>query len=131
MAETANRPGDHLSAGPDGQFVGFEHLARRRTGLRCHPPDEPWVGELAPWQARDRLGCMGVQAHRALAARPDPADLVRVACIQALITNTTGILTEAAAYKGHIDVGVARRLTPSLGEASQMAWNRMAKRWAS
>jgi hypothetical protein len=63
-----------------------------------------------------------------LAASPDPADLVRVARVQALITTTTSILTEAAARKGHIDVDVIQRLAPSL-EASQMAWNRMAKRW--
>jgi len=53
---------------------------------------------------------------------------VRVARVQALITSTTSILTEAAAQKGHIDLDMIQRLTPSL-EASQMAWNRMAKRW--
>jgi hypothetical protein len=69
-----------------------------------------------------------VQAHRTLAARPDPADLVRVARVQALITSTTTILTEAAAQKGNIDSDMLQRLTPAL-EASQMAWNRMARRW--
>jgi hypothetical protein len=48
--------------------------------------------------------------------------------VQALITSTTSILTEAAARKDHVDVDVIQRLTPSL-EASQTAWNRMAKRW--
>ena len=51
-----------------------------------------------------------------------------MARVQALITSTTSILTEAAARKGHIDVDVIQRLAPSL-EASQMAWNRTAKRW--
>jgi hypothetical protein len=74
------------------------------------------------------LATWEVQAHRTLAASPDPADLVRVARVQALITSTTSILTEAAARKGHIDVDVIQRLAPSL-EASQMAWSRMAKRW--
>jgi hypothetical protein len=44
-----------------------------------------------------------VQAHGTLVANPDPADLVRVARMQALIASTTRILTEAAARKGHID----------------------------
>jgi hypothetical protein len=35
-----------------------------------------------------------VQAHRTLVADPDPADLVRVARVQALITSTTSVLTE-------------------------------------
>jgi hypothetical protein len=35
-----------------------------------------------------------VQAHRILAADPDPADLVRVARVQSLITSTTSVLTE-------------------------------------
>jgi hypothetical protein len=51
-----------------------------------------------------------------------------VARVQALITSTTSILTEAAAQKGYIDVDVIQRLAPSL-EASQIAWGRMAKRW--
>jgi hypothetical protein len=53
---------------------------------------------------------------------------LRVARVQALITSATSILTEAAATKGHIDADMLQRLAPAL-EASQMAWNRMAKRW--
>jgi hypothetical protein len=51
-----------------------------------------------------------------------------VARVQALITSTTSILTEAAAQKGHIDVDMLQRLAPSL-EASQIAWSCTAKRW--
>jgi len=50
--------------------------------------------------------------------------------VQALISSTTSILTEAAARNGHIDVEMLQRLAPFL-EASQMAWSRMAKRWGS
>jgi hypothetical protein len=69
-----------------------------------------------------------VQAHRTLANHPDPADLVRVARVQALITSTTSVLTEAAATKGHIDNDIIQRLAPAL-EANQVAWSRAAKRW--
>jgi hypothetical protein len=69
-----------------------------------------------------------VQAHRTLANNPDPADLVRVARVQAIITSTTNVLTEAAATKGHIDSDIVQRLAPAL-EANQVAWSRAAKRW--
>jgi hypothetical protein len=74
------------------------------------------------------LAAREVQAHRTLAANPDPADQVRVARVQALITSTTSILTEAAARKGHIDSGVLQRLAPAL-DADQVARSRLAKRW--
>jgi hypothetical protein len=74
------------------------------------------------------LAAWEIQAHRTLAANPDPADLVRVARVQALITSTTSILTEAAARKRHIDIDVLDRLAPAL-EADQVAWSRLAKRW--
>jgi hypothetical protein len=54
--------------------------------------------------------------------------MVRVARVQALITSTTSVLTEAAAPKGHIDGDVLQRLMPVL-EANQVAWSRAAKRW--
>ena len=87
--------------------------------MQAATPTKRLETALATWE---------VQAHRTLAASPDPADLVRVARVQALITSTTSILTEAAAQKGHIDVDMIQRLAPAL-EASQIAWNRMAKRW--
>jgi hypothetical protein len=74
------------------------------------------------------LAAWEIQAHRTLAANPDPADLVRVARVQALITSTTGVITEAAAATGHVDGDVMQRLGPAL-EASQVAWSRAAKRW--
>jgi hypothetical protein len=111
------------------RFDGFEHLAAAAY-LSGEPPRsaDPVQAETPTKRLETALAAWEVQAHRTLAASPDPADLVRVARVQALITSTTSILTEAAATKGHIDGGVIRRLAPSL-EASQMAWNRMAKRW--
>jgi hypothetical protein len=106
------------------RFDGFEHLAAAAY-LAGEPPSSMNPGQAAAPSKRleTALAAWEVQAHRTLAARPDPADLVRVARVQALITSTTNILTEAAAQKGHIDVDVIQRLAPSL-EASQMAWSR-------
>jgi hypothetical protein len=70
-----------------------------------------------------------IQAHRTLANQPDPADLVRVARVQALIATTTVVVSEAAARRGEIDTGVIDRLTPAL-ENAQLAWSRSARRWA-
>src|SRR5829696_9086281 len=111
------------------RFDGFEHLAAAAYLAGATPPSSmnPVQAETPNQRLETALAAWEVQAHRTLAPRPDPADLVRVARVQALITSTTSILTEAAAKKGHIDVGVIQRLGPSL-EASQMAWNRMAKR---
>jgi hypothetical protein len=111
------------------RFDGFEHLAAAAY-LAGEPPSSTNPGQAATPTKRLETALAGweVQAHHTLAASPDPADLVRVARVQALITSTTSILTEAAAKKGHIDVDVIQRLAPSL-EASQMAWSRMAKRW--
>jgi hypothetical protein len=98
--------------------------------LAGEPPSSTNPGQAATPTKRleTALAAWEVQAHRTLAARPDPADLVRISRVQALITSTTSILTEAAAQKGHIDVDVIQRLAPAL-EASQIAWNRIAKRW--
>jgi hypothetical protein len=74
------------------------------------------------------LAVWDVQAHRTLARRPDPADLVRVARVQALIATTTGVITQAAARRGELDPGVLERLAPAL-EAAQLGWARTARRW--
>jgi hypothetical protein len=66
------------------------------------------------------LSAWQVQVHRTLASNPDPADLVRVARVQALISSTTGILTEAAARKGAVDPDIVDRLAPAL-EGNQVA----------
>src|SRR5215208_3079160 len=110
------------------RFDGFEHLAAAAYLSAPSSSTNPGQAATPTRRLETALAAWEVQAHRTLAARPDPADLVRVARVQALITNTTSILTEAAATKGHIDVDVIQRLAPSL-EASQIAWNRMAKRW--
>jgi hypothetical protein len=75
------------------------------------------------------LAAWEIQTHRTLANQPDPADLVRVARVQALIATTTVVVSEAAARRGEIDAGVIDRLTPSL-ENVQLAWSRSARRWA-
>ena len=74
-----------------------------------------WLGD-ADHTAETALAAWEVQAHRTLAANPDPADLVRVARMQALIASTTSILTEAAVRTGHIhiDGDLLQRLAPAL-----------------
>jgi hypothetical protein len=108
------------------RFDGFERLAGGYLfGLPANPDQ---VREAAPTRLETALAAWEVQAHRTLANHPDPADLVRVARVQALITSTTSVLTEGAARKGHIDGDVLQRLMPAL-EANQVAWSRAAKRW--
>jgi hypothetical protein len=99
------------------RFSGFEQLAAAYVAATSANPDQ---AKAAAPGARLAAALAGweVQAHRTLAARPDPADLVRVARVQALITSTTGILTEAAARKGYIDSDVLQRLAPSAGGRS-------------
>jgi hypothetical protein len=53
---------------------------------------------------------------------------VRVARVQALITSTTCIVTEAAATTGRIDRELVQRLGRRL-EANQVASSHLAKRW--
>jgi hypothetical protein len=112
------------------RFDGFEQLAGAYLfGLPASSANPDQVREAAPvTRLETALAAWEVQAHRTLANHPDPADLVRVARVQALITSTTSIVTEAAARKGHIDGDVLHRLMPAL-EANQVAWSRAAKRW--
>jgi len=112
------------------RFDGFEQLAGAYLfGLPPTSTNPDQVIEAAPaTRLETALAAWEVQAHRTLANNPDPADLVRVARVQALITSTTSVLTEAAARKGHIDNDIMQRLAPVL-EASQVAWSRAAKRW--
>jgi hypothetical protein len=74
------------------------------------------------------LAAWEIQAHRTLANQPEPADLVRVGRLQALIATSTVVVSEAAARRGEIDAGVTKRLTPTL-ENAQLAWSRSARRW--
>jgi hypothetical protein len=112
------------------RFDGFEQLAGAYLfGLPATSANPDQVRRAAPaTRLETALAAWEVQAHRSLANHPDPADLVRVARVQALITSTTGVLTEAAAAKGHIDNDIMQRLAPAL-EAIQVAWSRAAKRW--
>jgi hypothetical protein len=75
------------------------------------------------------LAVWEMQAHRTLAANPDPADLVRVGRVQALIATTTVVVSEAAGQRGEIDAGAVDRLTSRL-ENAQLAWSRSTRRWA-
>ena len=116
--------------GMTARFDGFEQLAA--AYLAGQPPtaaNHAEVSAAAPAKRLETaLGGWQVQVHRTLAGNPDPADLVRVARVQALICSTTGIITEAAARKGAIDSDIAERLAPAL-EHNQVAWSRAAKRW--
>ena len=87
------------------------------------------VGNGQPCAWKPQLAAWEIQAHRTLASHPDPADLVRVARVQALIATTTVVVGEAGARRGEIDAGVIERLTPAL-ENTQLAWSRSARRWA-
>ena len=120
-----------LARGMIARFDGFEQLAAAYLfGMRPTSGNPDWTSVAAPFiRLETALAVWEVQAYRTLANGPDPADLVRVARVQALIASTTSILTEAAATKGHIDGEVIRRLALAL-DASQAAWNRTAKRWA-
>ncbi|HEX8508636.1 MAG TPA: hypothetical protein VF635_03965 [Propionibacteriaceae bacterium] len=70
-----------------------------------------------------------IQTHRSLASNPDPADLVRVARVQALLVTTTAVIVEAAAEKGKLDQATVQRLSPVL-DATQIAWTQVARRWS-
>jgi hypothetical protein len=112
------------------RFSGFEQLAGAYLfGMPATSANPEQVRQAAPaTRLETALAAWEVQAHRTLANNPDPADLVRVARVQALITSTSSVLTEAAARKGHIDGDVLQRLMPAL-DANQVAWSRAAKRW--
>ena len=112
------------------RFDGFEQLAGAYLfGLPPTTANPDQVrGAVRATQLETALAAWDVQAHRTLASNPDPADLVRVARVQALITSTAGVLTEAAVRKGHIDKDIMQRFAPVL-EANQVAWSRAAKRW--
>jgi hypothetical protein len=111
------------------RFGGFEQLAAAYMFGQPLPSGGLGLTAAAPAiRLKKALAAWEVQAHRTLAAGPDSADVVRVARVQALITSTTGIVTEAAATTGHIDRDLIKRLAPTL-EANQVAWSRLAERW--
>src|SRR5215216_4680058 len=111
------------------RFGGFEQLAAAHMFGQPLPSADPGQRRRgAQTRLETALAAWEFQAHRTLAANPDPADLVRIARVQALITSTTSVISEAAATRGHIDDDLMQRLGPAL-EASQVAWSRSAKRW--
>jgi hypothetical protein len=120
------------AGGVIARFDAIEQLAAGSTGARrINAADQPATGRRRPAiRLAVALAAGEIQAHRTLANQPDPADLVRVARVQALIaTTTTVVVSEAAARRGEIDAGVTDRLAPAL-ENAQLAWSRSARRWA-
>jgi hypothetical protein len=113
------------------RFDAIEQLAAGSLAARrSNAADQPATGRRRPAvRLAAALAAWDIQAHRTLANQPDAADLVRVARVQALITTTTVVVSEAAARRGEIDNGVIDRLTPAL-ESAQLAWSRSARRWA-
>jgi hypothetical protein len=119
------------AGGMIARFDAIEQLAAGSlAALRLNPADEPATGRRRPaMRLEAALAAWEIQAHRTLANQPDPADLVRVARVQALVATTTVVVSEAAARRGEIDAGATRRVTPAL-ENAQLAWSRSARRWA-
>jgi hypothetical protein len=130
MAERPTALEITAAQGVIARFAGFEQLAAAYMFAQPSSSADPGQPRAAAQAIRLKtaLAAWEVQAHRTLAANPDPADLVRVARMQALIASTTSILSKAAARNAHIDGHVLQRLGPAL-EADHVAWCRLAKRW--
>jgi hypothetical protein len=118
------------AGGMIARFDAIEQLAAGSLAARrLNAADQPATGGRPAMRLEAALAASEIQTHRTLANHPDPADLVRVARVQALIATTTVVVSEAAARRGEIDTGVTERLTPAL-ENAQLAWSRSARRWA-
>ena len=104
------------------RFDAIEQLAADSLAARrINAADQPATGRQRPTiSLAAALATWEIQAHRTLANHPDPADLVRVARVQALIATTTVVISEAAARRGEIDAEVIDRLTAAL-ENAQLA----------
>jgi len=113
------------------RFDAIEQLAAGSIAARrLNAADQPATGRQGPAvRLGAALAAWEIQAYRTLASQPDPADLVRIARVQALIATTTVVVCVAAAPHGEIDAGVVERLSPAL-ENVQLAWSRSARRWA-
>ncbi len=111
------------------RFDAIEQLAAHSVAARrIKAADQPATGRPRPAiRLEAALAAWEIQARRTLANHPEPADLVRVVRVQALIATTTVVVREAAARRGEIDVGVVGGLTPTL-ENAQLAWSRSARR---
>jgi hypothetical protein len=112
------------------RFEVFEQLAAGYVA--AHPVTATVLGEVRPIPPASRLqsalAAWDIQVHRTFATDPDPADLVRIRRVQALIASAAAVVTEAAAEKTEIDREMAKRVTVSL-DAAQVVWTRLAKRW--
>jgi hypothetical protein len=119
------------AGGMIARFDAIEQLAAGSLAARrLNVADQPATGwRPAAMRLAAALAAWEIQAHRTLASQPDPADLVRVARVQAIIATTTVVVSEAAARRGEIDAIVIDRITPAL-ENVQLAWSRSARRWA-
>jgi hypothetical protein len=119
------------SEGMIARFDAIEQLAADSVAARRpNVAAQPATGRRpAATRVAAALAAWEIQAHRTLASQPDPADLVRVARVQAFIATATVVVSEAAARRGEIGAGVSDRLTPAL-ENAQLAWSRSARRWA-
>lgn len=113
------------------RFDAIEQFAAGSTGARRINGADPAGNrsESASHPSGSRTGCLGNPGHRTLANQPDPADLVRVARLQALIATSAVVVSETAARRGEIDAGVSDRLTrhyrkPSWPGAAQHAAGR-------
>jgi hypothetical protein len=113
------------------RFDAIEQLAAGSMAAQwLNAADQPVTGRRrSAMRLEAALAAWEIQTHRTLANQPDPADLVRVARVQALIVTTTVVVSEAAARRGEIDAGVSDRPIPAL-ENAQLAWSRSARRWA-
>ena len=140
--DTAARRKSSLSARPEPRDISaaramhdrldvFEQLAG--TYVAAHPVTLAALGEVAVPALTTRLDFAlarwDIQAHRTLAASPSPADLGRVARVQALIATTTAVVTEATSQQGKAEPAAVQQLTPAL-DATQVAWTKAANRWS-
>ena len=92
------------------RFDAIEQFAAGSTGAQRINGADPAGNrsESAGHPSGSRTGCLGDPGPPDLANQPDPADLVRVARVQALIATSAVVASEAAARRGEIDpvVGV-------------------------
>jgi hypothetical protein len=112
------------------RFDAIEQLAAGSIAARrLNTTDQPATGRRpAAIRLEAAVAAWEIQTHRTLANNPEPADLVRVARVQALIATTTVVVSEAAAGQGEMDAGW-QQTHPGL-ENAQPAWSRSARRWA-
>jgi hypothetical protein len=92
------------------RFDATEQLAAGSLAARrIDAANQPATGRQRPARRLESaVAVWEMQAHRTLANQPDPADLVRIARVQALSAATTVVVGEAAARRGEIDAGAIK-----------------------